>query len=363
MKWIIVSVFLIAIFFYGCKEKDEITNPPPVEINNLTVKVDPRMELLAVIQHYTSWAGQRHTKLHFQYIDDIDAYFKNYSSHPAILMSEQLSNNNFNYDAPPSFVLYHSDPPEFKHIIPYSSYLVNRAGGEQNLKEFADKIRDFAQTTNFKSFFDSHKSFYEQIENNIRTTIGSTNYISILEAYYGEKKHSYNIIPTPLFHSGGYGPEISTSEGQEIYNICGPQTLTPISNQPSFGTQDYMLYILLHEFSHSFVNPVAAKYSSEINASASLFNPIQNKMQQMAYGDWQTCVNEHLVRANTARFADQLRGNAIKDLYLQSEIQNGFIYITKIDSIMQIYEKNRGTYPTYGSFFPEIIKLLNSLIK
>ena len=86
-------------------------------------------------------------------------------------------------------------------------------------------------------------------------------------------------------------------------------------------------------------------------------------MQNMAYGTWRTCVNEHLVRANTVRFAAQLRGEYTKNLYMQSEVNNGFIYIPKIDSVLQIYEKNRGTYGTYESFMPEIIKLFNSLAK
>jgi hypothetical protein len=83
-------------------------------------------------------------------------------------------------------------------------------------------------------------------------------------------------------------------------------------------------------------------------------------MIQQAYGNWQTCVNEHLVRVNVARF-ELTRGQANHDTIIQLELSKGFIYITDLDILMERYEKNRAMYPTYESFYPEIIKLFNSL--
>lgn len=356
----IILIFIILLFI-GC-DKEYITQPEQTDnkLRDVNVKVDPRMELLSIIQHYTSWSGKYHTKLDFAYKNELDSNFKTYAQHPAVIKSEALTNSGFDYDAPATFVLFHSNPPEFKQIIPYSDYLIQRAGGESNLIEFANRIREFSSATNFIDYFNSHKKYYSEIENAINTTIGAFNYVKLLEDYYGEIKHSYNIIPTQLFHAGGYGPEINTSEGKDIYNICGP--ITVIDGKPNFGDQDYILNIILHEFSHSFVNPITFDNVEEINKYSKLMDTIKDKMNQMAYGNWPTCVNEHLVRANTARFIAQIRGDKIKDIILESEFQKGFIYIKKLDTLLQVYEQNRNVYITYRSFYPKIIELFKSLM-
>lgn len=353
-----IIIIFIVLLFIGC-DKDSITQPGQTN-NKLNVKVDPRIELLSIIQHYTSSSREHHTKLDFAYKNELDINFIAYAQHPAVIKLEALTNSGFNFDAPATFVLFHSNPPEFKQIVPYSDDMIQRADGESNLIEFANRIREFSSATNFIDYFNSYKEYYSEIEDAIKTTIGTFNYVKLLEDYYGETKHSYNIIPTQLFHAGGYGSEINTGEGKDIFDICGP--ITVINGKPNFGNQDYMLNIILHEFSHSFVNPITYDSIEEINKYSKLMDTIKEKMSQMAYGNWSTCVNEHLVRTHVARFTAQLRGNNIKDIVLESEFQKGFIYIKRLDTLLQVYEQNRDVYPTYRSFYPKIIELFKSLM-
>jgi len=337
------------------EEEQALENPP-----DLNIRVDPRIELLAVVQHFTTWADKNHTRFDIGYKHDIDDYFSKYKNHSAVQKSQLLTNSGFTYDAPVAFVLYHNNPPDFEQIVPYSSYLIIRAGGESNLKDFAEKLRAFVKETNFMKFFDSKKKFYNHLQNEIIRNVGDVNYIKILEDYYGEKKHSYNIIPAPLFHSGGYGPKVSNGNEEDIYNIIGPHNYS--SGNLSFGDKEDILYILLHEFSHSFINDVTEKYSAEINNSKKLYEPIKDKMQTQGYNNWQTCVNEHLVRTVVARLTLQLSGESYKNLIINKEINNGFIYILKLDSLFEDYENNRVKYPDFKSFYPRIIELFNSLL-
>jgi hypothetical protein len=354
----ITALLILTLLFLGCQKDQDIVNPSPAAESQITIKVDPRMELLSVIQHFTSWSANGHIKPDIQYKEDIDNYFKGFKNSPAVTKSEQLFNKGFGYDAPPEFILYHSDPPEFKQIIPYSNYLISRAGSESILKDYADAIRDFAVKSNFMDFYNSHLSFYAEIESEAKKAIGDINYVKALEDYYGEKKNSYTIILEPLF-AASYGFQIESSTGMNIYCTCGPMNI--INNQPNYD-DNMITYLLLHEFSHSFVNPVTTKYSSEIDKSKSLYEPIKTVMVQQAYTNWETCVNEHLVRTNVARFALQ-GGKTYYDQIIQFELNNGFIYITNLDTLMEKYENNRGTYSTYESFYPEIIKLFDSLAK
>ncbi|MBA4407650.1 hypothetical protein C0389_10275 [bacterium] len=368
-RLLILSIYFINFLSFSCSNKEDIVDSIPIDSEDdyalasppgVNIKVDPRVELLAVVQHFTTWADTRHAKFDFGYKHDIDNYFSKYSGHSAVQTSQSLTNSGFTYDAPVAFVLYHSNPPEFAQTTPYSDYLITRAGGEANLKNFADKLRAFATETGFMKFFLSRQKFYNHIQNVFIKTIGDTNYIKYLEDYYGEKKHSYNIIPTPLFHSGGYGTQVQNSDLIDIYNIPGPNSYA--NGELSFGDKNSILYILLHEFSHSFVNPVTEKNSTLINNSKALFEPIKSQMQQQAYTTWSTCVNEHLVRTIVARIQLNLRGVVYKNLIINSEVSKGFIYIPRLDSLLEEYEKNRNLYPTFESFFPKIIDLFNSLL-
>lgn len=359
-KTLLIIVFIFSLISCDVSNVEPIYEEPTVELNSaLKITVDPRTELLAVIQHFTSWADKRHTKLDFDYLESIDSYFKAYSNHPAVVKSEVLTNSGFSFDAPAAFVLYHSNPPEFEQTVPYTDYLIYRSGGESNLVDFANKIRDFAVESNFMEFYNEYKNLYEDITTNIVNTINDRDYIEIIENYYGESKRSYNIIPTALFHAGGYGPEVITDEGTDIYNICGPVGVD--GDKPYFGGKDYFVFILLHEFSHSFVNPLTNENLTEINECYKLFEPIRTKMEQQNYGNWSTCVNEHLVRANVARFFLHLEGESRKNAILNSEYKMGFIYIKYIDELLDEYEDNRETYTTYKSFYPRIIELFKKL--
>jgi hypothetical protein len=84
-------------------------------------------------------------------------------------------------------------------------------------------------------------------------------------------------------------------------------------------------------------------------------------MAEQAYGTWETCVNEHLVRINVIRMRAKIDGEKIKASLIRSEKSKGFIYIPQLDTLMQRYESNRQEFPTYEDFYPEIIKLFNSL--
>ena len=100
----VTALLILTILFCGCKKDDNIVNPPPTAESQLTIKVDPRMELLSVIQHFTSWSANGHIKSDVQYKKDIDIYFKGFVNSAAVTKSEQLLANGFGYNAPPEFM-------------------------------------------------------------------------------------------------------------------------------------------------------------------------------------------------------------------------------------------------------------------
>ena len=113
MKNYSILIFISFILFVYCdNDKNTLRDNGHgnYDISNidssLTVSVDPRIELISVIQHFTSWASIGHSRATYQYKNDVHTYFQNYSNHGAIQKSEQLTTRGFNFSAPLQFVLH-----------------------------------------------------------------------------------------------------------------------------------------------------------------------------------------------------------------------------------------------------------------
>ena len=377
----------VVLFFVmlatSCGEKKQIESA-----HSLNITVDPRIELLAVVQ-FLSGYGERTgliSRYDFPYKADVSEYFSSYKNHPAVKLFTEMSLSGFSFDAPPEAMLHLSDPLELTLQVPFTRNLKHRAGGQERLEKFIQELRDFARKTNFTSFFESHKGTYSKLVSDTYGKMQGVDFISTLENYYGMKQLSYNIILAPLFHPGGFGPRIDPERGSspvlnffkslqylifnkwsgkiyEIYNICGP---TGVENGiPSFGTQEGFRQLAWHEFGHSFVNPLSESLKNRIKISeySSLFMPIREKMEKEGYSNWETCVNEHIVRAVTARLTFLQFGKQAGEDELRDQKSNGFVYIEPLCKELEEYEVQRDKYPAFADFFPELLSVFGEISK
>jgi hypothetical protein len=321
----------------------------------LVVVVDPRIELLAAVQaisDYGEWTGLI-TRYDFPYKQEVIAHFEPFREHRAVTLFETMAREGFSFDAPVSAVLHHGGPPELAPIAPCGEELIRRAGGQERLEAFFEALRDFAKASSFMDFYEAHQPFYETIARNVSAKVGAMD-VDMLEDYYGVKQHSYRIIPAPLFHSGGFGPRIRHEDGRyDIFSVCGPRDAA--GDIPVFGTSDDFRYLVWHEFSHSFVNPVVDAYGKQVDAQAKLMGPIRKAMERQAYPNWRTVVYEHVVRAATCRFAFRVQGEEAGRKAIEHEKGRSFVYIEPLCARLQQYEQQRDRYPTLHDFFPELL--------
>lgn len=129
---------------------------------------------------------------------------------------------------------------------------------------------------------------------------------------------------------------------------------------PKFWGRQGPRHATVHEFSHSFVNPLTDEYAARVDSCASLFAPIEEKMKRMAYGQWATCVNEHIVCAVTSRFVYRFDGPENGDKQLKAEEDDGFVYIAPLVNALERFEADSTDYPTFADFYPELLGVLES---
>lgn len=326
--------------------------------HSLSVGVDPRIELLAIVQFLSNYNSRFSllTQFDFSYKTEIEKDFQSFRDHPVIQLFDELSRKRFNFHTPPAAMLYLSVPPELEVKVPYPDDLIEIAGGMEQLSHFLSALRCFSQESHFMNFYQSQSAFYEAIVNGADAQFSLATDQIVLETYFGMKQFTFHVILVPLFHDGGFGIRIRRKNDlSDIYSIIGPSGINP-QRQPTFGDYANLRYLVWHEFSHSFVNPLTEKYLREVNQYQSLYQPLDKEMIKLAYGNWPGMVSELIVRAITIRLATRELGEEAGQICLTEERQRGFSYIQMLVDRLKHYESQRDRYPAFKDFYLELIK-------
>ena len=349
---------LLFLFLNQYLVKGITVQPIERSVGNLHISIDPRLELLASIHLLSSNTDLVNRDL--PYSKDVKNYFASFLSQETVQMTESLQKKyDFSYDAPVNFMLYLSQPPELEQRIKYSNYLSGRSGGGDNLEQYRKSMQQFAKMSNFEGFWNSKLPFYNQILDMTIADMSRKDLVKDLEEYYNETRESYNIVITPSF-KGGKGAMLPGANGKD--NIYSFVSTTSMKDGIPYINGNTLLYYVWHEFGHSFVNPVTEKYTDRVASSNKLYEPIKKMMSGQHYGNWITCVNEHIIRAIHIRLAELHLGYQQAKALLDNEIRSQFIYIEPLIEKLKDFEKQRDKEKiTFTEFYPELLNVLDSL--
>ena len=337
------------------------------EYDKIRYMVDPRIELLSVVQllcdDYIGFNGKAiMSQVESTYKQQALEYFAEYKEHQAVKLVGEMSKNGFWYGHPPRAVLCLSAFPELKTRFPLDNLALTLAGGELKLQEFYDALHSFAHESNFTVFFRSHEESYRRM---IKTYFPDKrrNYPRDLEQFFGSSLEEYNLILSPLFHSGGYGERIETGDNQfSTYVIVGPAGLTE-DGLPDFGYKQHRLF--WHEFSHPHVNHITESHIEELLTPCTALQTIKKEDVEQ-YGiawevhiaDW---VSEHVVRGTEVCMTRKYVGEQEVDGLIDLHKKRGFPYVREIAEALQRYDDSRDKYAQLRDFYPEIVKAFEQI--
>jgi hypothetical protein len=327
----------------------------------LEVKIDPRIELMAVTQVLAGygWTGLL-AKQDTPYRRDVDASFAPFSQHPAVKRFAELARAGYTFDGPAGTMICLSAPPELKLEARPEECGAQRAGGAASLQAWLEQLRDFARASNFAAFFRAHAALYARMEDATRKNL-VRDYAADLEAYHGIRQASYTIIPAPLL-VGNYGLRRSRADGRfDIFGVLGTSGAASADGVPQFGSVETLRTLVWHEFGHSFVNPEVERLSAALERSEKLMEPIAAKMRASAYQQWQTVAIEHVDRAVAVRLAFRVLGPDAGESALANERVYSFAYVEALAERLKEYEQHRDRYPTFHDFAPRLIAVFDEL--
>ena len=172
-----------------------------------------------------------------------------------------------------------------------------------------------------------------------------------LEDYFGARKDGYVVVVSGLVGKHAYGPRLSDGDWTCVVTIMSPDATTDASA---------IRTLLLHEWGHSFLTPAIESSRELAGRYAYLYPAVRTAMQKQNYGNWSATLDEHVLRAVTARIVRLSDGEETAELMLQREEGRGFRYIRPLYNRLAVYEQDRERYPTFAEFVPELLKALGS---
>jgi len=316
----------------------------------MIVAVDPRLELLSIVQSSVQEYTQR-GPLRCDPLPYLEAAFdlaRRHEDHAAVRLWRELHADGFTFDAPVRFALSHSALPAFAPTIDYreAHYLVHRAKGADRLAAFGAALRDFAASADLGTFLARWRRTFEAYESQARSVI-DPQWPAWLDAYAGRPETDLRIALLPLSR-GSYGPTVGGVAYAVVASLWNGRDAV-------FDDREHLELLVLHEGAHGFVNPAMFGVQEELEASAVLLAPMAERMAAQAYPRWITVVCEHVVRAVVARLSPD------REAVLAREEGLGFVHIRAVAEALAEYERSRDRYPTLASFAPRIAEVFRGL--
>lgn len=332
------------------------------------VEVSETVELMSILsrtagydEYNMDWAGE--------YINDVEAWFAPFKDHPIISYYQGLRENyHMAYNAPASLaVSLEIDGGKIKMVGKKEN--LDKRWNNVDLDDFITRLNQFYTDTRFHEFFERHQDFYQGVLNDYRTNVMRYFNQDWYSRFYGtEQGEIFRVIIGFINGGCNYGANRQIpGKSKEVFSICGywidPEKGSIYSAE---NAKKWAASTLIHEFNHSFVNPIIddeknAKLLGDVPQR--LFEQDENTMSEQAYTDGRIVFNESVVRAATVIYlmendfsAEEIRAD------LTENITCGFRWMPELVTALRDYTSHRSKYPTLNDFYPQVAKVLKKYL-
>jgi hypothetical protein len=364
---ITVKALLVILFFAfsinsaGASDPNNIAVQP--DRTRLKVTVDPRVELMGVIFHLAGNPEYNNCKSK-SYMRNLNEHFAGYRDHPAVKMAAKLrKTRGVSYDAVMSMAVHIKDINSCSEIIPFEPRPDTLDGRWRidEAREFLADCRDFVKETDFKTFLAMNQSQYDTTTARLQQLIDTQANIAWFDKFFGPRDDvDFNLVISILNGPGNYGCRVKLNGRTKIYSIIGAWRVDWFGwGYPTFGPS--VVSTVVHEFSHSYCNPLVDKYMKDFESFGEKYFPrVEKKMKGQAYGKWQTMMRESLVRVCEVRYAIANNGKERAEQIANYNISRGFYWTKELSELLDQYEQQRDKYQTLDAFMPKIVEFFQN---
>ena len=324
-------------------------------------EVSETVELMGILSR-TAGFEEFSDDLAGQYSKDTETWFAQYKNHPTVAYYKDIrAQYAIAYERVTNMAV-HLDIEKGKvKLIGDRGELKNNGWQNVDLDDFLKRLNKFYTDTRFHEFFEQHKPFYDEFLKTYDSYVMGYLHPEWFGRFYNgsEPTEQFRLIIGFTYGTTNNGASRQLpGQPREVFAVCGYNP----NSQFSFDTS-----LPLHEFNHSFVNPLLdkaenAKTMQEVGNG--LFQLSQSVMEQLHYNDWHIVINESLVRAAVIVYFYEHGYNkfAVNTLTIET-LGKGFPWMLDVVTALRFYSAHRDQYPTLNDFYPEIARCLNKYIE
>ncbi len=315
------------------------------------VHVDRRVELMSIVCALAGFKEYSLGRVN-PYRTEMVAAFRGFVQHPAVVMARDLrAQHGIGYDAPMILAVHLDDQLALHNAAELP--LIDARWKGVDAEAYAGLLRDFARDAKLDEFMAAHRDHYTKIEAVVRAAVDAESPIAWFDGVFGKRdKAHYTVIPAPMTGTYNFGVRATRPDGTlDMYQLLSIDT---DSGVPVVDAD--LTYLLVHEMTHSYVNPHLAEHAAELGPPAqTLFAKVETKMRAQAYPTWEIFLNESVVRATTLVYFADKGGDAATAILLDRELGLGFNWTAELAELIRAYRQDHVDY------VPRLVALLARL--
>ncbi|TKJ31944.1 hypothetical protein CEE39_06655 [bacterium (candidate division B38) B3_B38] len=254
----------------------------------------------------------------------------------------------------PEAKLANSPPPELLKLSPIRF-------DSKEIEDYIAAVRDFYQKSDYEKFWQEKREFYEEIKAPLEEKIKDINIPQIMEDFYGMKKDTYFIVPSPQMPDMGLNVSIVSDGKLYSYYVQGPLIME--KGPDYFINIGNLVTTAIHEFSHTFLQLVLLRHYDLLEKNEYIYEKAKEGMSKLGYQSWYQVFIENLIRALEARLGGKVFDEKFSQLVLDVHSKRGFTLIHILYEITGEYELNRDKYKDFEAFFPDLFIKLDERMK
>lgn len=332
--------------------------------NQIKVRASETVELMAILSR-TAGFREYCMDMGGQYTRDTEGWFSSFKSHPVIPYYQHLrAKHGVSYDAVMNMAInLEADGRKVSMIGDKNS--LEKRWQDVDIDTFLVRLNQFYSDTRFHDFYTQHRSFYESVLHTYEQNVMQYFHQEWYPRFYGtEPTEKFGVIIGFTNGGGNYGPSRQLpGRPKEVFAICGYYVDDKTGKAFENGL-DYAA-TLIHEFNHSFVNPLYDAYATQLGPiGEKLLKRYYRGMSNQAYKNAATVINESVVRAAVIIYmqengftADQVKAE------MDDQIARDFLWMPELVTALQYYANHRNRFKTLGDYYPEITKCLGKYLK
>jgi len=271
------------------------------------IKIDKRFEICALVFRLIPGRGYNETETDYQ--KQLDEKFSEFAEHPAVVYAKSLP---LGYDAVAKFSVHIEKRSDGKFYMLDNLQALTDCGrwNEERCNTFINSLNDFYADTHFEAFFKAQTAFYEaEIQK-----FAKEQYSKINLKWFGKYMDvsKMRCVFSPSLQNANYAARVA---GEYVYCIVPHNSA------------------IVHEYCHSFANPIAEKWYNENGDFKKLCDDTADMKKIPWYKTGLTYAYEYVTRAYNILY-DTHQGEADLQLLFtrerDAETKDGFAYIQQV---------------------------------